>query len=131
MSVFLMALFGGITSLVSLNAPYDDARMAVPIIGGIGAMVVLFTLLLPCRALSPVSGCYLSALGADPDAVVLSVLLADPRALWDGAWVLRILGSAVSKDHAIIVETWGMAQARSRFSPLARYESSEAWRRFL
>lgn len=40
----LLALFGGITSLVGLSAAGDDALIAVPIIGGIGVLVVLFTL---------------------------------------------------------------------------------------
>ena len=45
-AIFLMALFGGITSIVGLNASGDDARIAIPLIGGIGALVVAFTAML-------------------------------------------------------------------------------------
>jgi hypothetical protein len=71
-SVFLMALFGGITSLVSLNAPYDDSRIAVPIIGGIGAMVVLFTLLLSLPSI--VAG--IGLLSYRPWARILTLVLS-------------------------------------------------------
>ena len=39
-AIFLMALFGGITGIIGLNASGDDARIAIPLIGGIGALVV-------------------------------------------------------------------------------------------
>jgi hypothetical protein len=45
-ALILMAVFGGITGLIGLNATGDDARVAIPIIGGIGAIVVTFTFLL-------------------------------------------------------------------------------------
>ena len=45
-AIFLMALFGGITGIIGLNASGDDARIAIPLIGGIGALVVAFTAML-------------------------------------------------------------------------------------
>jgi hypothetical protein len=45
-AIFLMAIFGGITGVIGLNASGDDARIAIPIIGGIGALVVMFTVML-------------------------------------------------------------------------------------
>ena len=33
-SLFFLVLFGGITSLIGMNAPNDDAWVAIPIIGG-------------------------------------------------------------------------------------------------
>ena len=45
-AIFLMALFGGITGVIGLNASGDDARIAIPIIGGIGALVVMFAVML-------------------------------------------------------------------------------------
>jgi hypothetical protein len=45
-AIFLMVIFGGITGVIGLNASGDDARIAIPVIGGIGALVVLFTAML-------------------------------------------------------------------------------------
>ena len=45
-AIFFFALFGGITSLIGMNAPNEDALIAIPIVGGIGALLVFFTLLL-------------------------------------------------------------------------------------
>jgi hypothetical protein len=45
-AIFLMVIFGGITGVIGLNASGDDARIAIPVIGGIGALVVMFTAML-------------------------------------------------------------------------------------
>jgi hypothetical protein len=45
-AIFFFALFGGITGLIGMNAPDDEALIAIPIVGGIGALIVSFTLLL-------------------------------------------------------------------------------------
>ncbi|HYI94081.1 MAG TPA: hypothetical protein VEX68_11095 [Bryobacteraceae bacterium] len=45
-ALFLLALFGGITSLIGMNAPDEEALIAIPIVGGVGAFLVLTTLLL-------------------------------------------------------------------------------------
>ena len=45
-AVFLFALFGGITSLIGMNAPDEEALIAIPIVGGVGIFLVLVTLLL-------------------------------------------------------------------------------------
>ena len=45
-ALFLLVLFGGLTGLIGLNAPGDEALVAVPLIGGIGVMVVGFVALL-------------------------------------------------------------------------------------
>jgi hypothetical protein len=45
-SLFLLVIFGGITGIVGMNAGDPDARVAIPIIGGIGVLVVTFTMLL-------------------------------------------------------------------------------------
>jgi hypothetical protein len=45
-AIFLMAIFGGITGFIGLSAGGDDARIAIPIIGGIGALVVMFAVML-------------------------------------------------------------------------------------
>jgi hypothetical protein len=42
----LLALFGGIAGIVGMNAPSDDAAIAVPILGGIGGLIFLCTALL-------------------------------------------------------------------------------------
>ena len=39
----LLALFGGIAGVVGMNAGSDDAAIAVPILGGIGGLIFLFT----------------------------------------------------------------------------------------
>lgn len=38
----LLALFGGIAGIVGMNAPNDDAAVAIPILGGIGGLIFLF-----------------------------------------------------------------------------------------
>lgn len=45
-AIFFLALFGGITGLIGMNATGEDAWIAVPIVGGIGAFIVLATLVL-------------------------------------------------------------------------------------
>jgi hypothetical protein len=45
-AIFLMVIFGGITGVIGLNASGDDARIAIPVIGRIGALVVMFTAML-------------------------------------------------------------------------------------
>lgn len=45
-SVFFLALFGGISGIIGMNASQDDAWIAIPIIGGIGAMVAGITMVL-------------------------------------------------------------------------------------
>jgi hypothetical protein len=42
----LLVLFGGIAGVVGMNAGSDDAAVAVPILGGIGGLIFLFTALL-------------------------------------------------------------------------------------
>jgi hypothetical protein len=42
----LLALFGGIAGVVGMNAGSDEALVAVPILGGIGGLVFLFTAIL-------------------------------------------------------------------------------------
>jgi hypothetical protein len=42
----LLVLFGGIAGIVGMNAASDDAAIAVPILGGIGGLIFLFTALL-------------------------------------------------------------------------------------
>jgi len=50
-AIFLSVLFGGITSLIGRNATGDDARIAIPILGGIGALIVLVTIALSIPSL--------------------------------------------------------------------------------
>lgn len=38
-AAFLLLLFGGISSLIGINAPPEEATVAVPIIGGIGLLI--------------------------------------------------------------------------------------------
>lgn len=45
-AIFLFALFGGITSLIGMNAPDEEALIAIPIVGGVGIFLVLVTLVL-------------------------------------------------------------------------------------
>lgn len=42
----LLAVFGGITGIISMNASSDDAWIAAPLVGGIGAIVVGITAVL-------------------------------------------------------------------------------------
>ena len=57
-AIFFMALFGGITSIIGMNASGDDARIAIPVIGGIGALVVGFTAMLSLPVLLRVLVCF-------------------------------------------------------------------------
>jgi hypothetical protein len=43
---FLLLLFGGIASIIGMNAPDDEALVAMPIVGGVGLLISAFTALL-------------------------------------------------------------------------------------
>lgn len=44
LAIFFLVLFGGITGAIGLNASNsDDALIAIPIVGGIGALIVVAT----------------------------------------------------------------------------------------
>lgn len=45
-ALFLLALFGGITGLIGMNSPSEEAVVAMPIVGGIGLLVAGFAALL-------------------------------------------------------------------------------------
>jgi hypothetical protein len=45
-ALFLLALFGGITGIIGMNAPSEEAVVAIPIVGGIGLLVAGFAALL-------------------------------------------------------------------------------------
>jgi hypothetical protein len=45
-ALFLLVLFGGITSLIGMNAPGEEALIAIPIVGGVGVFLVLITVVL-------------------------------------------------------------------------------------
>jgi hypothetical protein len=40
-----LALFGGIAGIVGMNASDDEAAVAIPILGGIGGLILVFALL--------------------------------------------------------------------------------------
>jgi hypothetical protein len=42
----MLVLFGGIAGIVGMNAESEDAAIAVPILGGIGGLIFVFTALL-------------------------------------------------------------------------------------
>ena len=46
LAIFFLVLFGGVTGVIGLSAASDDASLAIPIVGGIGALIVLATLVL-------------------------------------------------------------------------------------
>jgi len=41
----MMALFGGIAGLVSMNGPDPDAAIAIPILGAVGGLILVFSML--------------------------------------------------------------------------------------
>lgn len=71
-SLFLMVIFGGITGIIGMNAADPDARVAIPIIGGIGALVVGFTMLLSLPSI--VAG--VGLLNCKPWARILTLVLS-------------------------------------------------------
>ena len=71
-AIFLSVLFGGITSLIGMNATGDDARIAIPILGGIGTLIVLVTVALSIPSL--IAGWGL--LSYRPWARILTIILS-------------------------------------------------------
>ena len=74
-AIFLMALFGGITGIIGLNASGDDARVAIPLVGGIGALVVMFTAMLSLPSIIAGVGLLSYRPWARTLTIVLSVFL--------------------------------------------------------
>lgn len=71
-AIFLSVLFGGITSIIGMNATGDDARIAIPILGGVGALIVLVTVTLSIPSL--IAGWGL--LSYKPWARILTIILS-------------------------------------------------------
>jgi len=108
-SLFFLVLFGGITSLVGMNAPNDDAWVAIPIIGGVGALIVLTTLFLSLPSI--VAG--IGLLSYRPWARILTLVVSVLLLLhvpfgtalgFYGFWVL------LSKDTQVLFENRGVAR---------------------
>jgi len=71
-AVGLLMLFGGIAGLVGATSHGDDVRIAIPVIGGIGAFVFFFVLLLSLPGL--VAG--IGLLQFRPWARILTIVLS-------------------------------------------------------
>jgi hypothetical protein len=45
-ALVMLAVFGGIAGIVGINAPSDDAAVAVPVLGAVGGVIFLFITIL-------------------------------------------------------------------------------------
>jgi hypothetical protein len=71
-ALFLVALFGGITGLIGMNAPSEEAVVAMPIVGGIGLLVAGIAALLSIPSI--VAG--IGLLAYKPWARILTLILS-------------------------------------------------------
>ena len=71
-ALFLLALFGGITGIIGMNSPADEALVAMPIVGGIGLLVAGFAALLSVPSI--VAG--VGLLSYKPWARILTLVLS-------------------------------------------------------
>ncbi len=73
-ALFLLVLFGGITSIIGMNAPDEEALIAIPIVGGVGALLVLITLVLSIPSIIAGTGLLSHRPWSRMLTIVLSVL---------------------------------------------------------
>jgi hypothetical protein len=74
-AILLLAVFGGVAGIVSVNAPHDDALVAIPILGGVGAVIVLMVALLSVPSIIAGAGLLSYKPWSRILTLVLSVLL--------------------------------------------------------
>lgn len=86
-------LFGGIAAIVSQNAPSDDARVAVPILGLIGGLAFLFFLIFSLPDIAAGIGLLRFAEWARILTIVISILdlMIVPIGTIIGAYSLWVL----------------------------------------
>ena len=99
----MLAIFGGVAGMVGMNATGDEAAVAVPILGAIGGLVMLFTLLVSIPGI--IAG--IGLLSYRPWARVLGIIISILSLLnfplgtalgFYGIWVL------FSRDGAALFE---------------------------
>ena len=119
-AIFLMAFSVESPEIIGLNASGDDARIAIPVIGGIGALVVMFTAMLSLPSIiAGIGPAFLPALGAHPDACAFRVS-SDSFPVRDRVGILWILGAAVARGlHSapLLQLSADIEKARSDFAP--------------
>src|SRR5688572_1485152 len=98
-----LALFGGIAGLVGMNEPAEDAAVAVPILGAIGGLILLFAVTVSIPGIITGIGMLSFKPWARILGIVISILqlinfpLGTPLGIY-GIWVL------FSKDGTALFE---------------------------
>ena len=115
----MLALFGGIAGVVGMNASGDEAAVAVPILGAIGGVILLFALVVSVPGI--IAG--VGMLSFKPWARILAIIISILQLInfpfgtvlgFYGIWVL------FSKEGAALFERPPITPGSSPYQPYSQ-----------